>query len=151
MNQFELADFNDKALKITIELTEGGQMPTKAHPMDAGFDCYVREFEDIGDYSLKCYLGFKIEVPINHVGLIFPRSSIKDYDLILSNSVGVIDCNFKNEVTVIFKKIEGERRLNYIEKERCCQIIILPLPQISLVEGTISEDNTRGGYGSTRK
>jgi dUTP pyrophosphatase len=35
--------------------------------------------------------GLAIEIPEGHVGLLFPRSSISNSGLILTNSVGVID------------------------------------------------------------
>jgi dUTPase len=40
---------------------------------------------------IKYKFGLAVEIPKQHVGLIFPRSSISDKPMILSNSVGIID------------------------------------------------------------
>ena len=43
------------------------------------------------------------EIPKNHVGLLFPRSSISKIKMILTNSVGVIDSSYRGEVKLRFK------------------------------------------------
>ena len=48
-----------------------------------------REIDDYGNISYGTGLAF--EIPEGYTGLIFPRSSICKKQLVLSNSVGVID------------------------------------------------------------
>lgn len=47
--------------------------------------------------------GLAMEIPIDHVGLLFPRSSNAKKDLILSNSVGIIDPGYRGEVMLKYK------------------------------------------------
>lgn len=118
----------------------------------AGLDCtaYSKQWNE----NLGCWeygLGFAVEIPKGYVGLLFPRSSIVKTGLILSNSVGVIDADYRGEVSVKFyeTKVSNEYKVN----ERCCQLIIIPYPNIEVIEATSLTDTKRGagGYGSTGK
>lgn len=51
------------------------------------------------------------EIPKGYVGLIFPRSSNSKKDLLLSNSVGVVDSGYRGEVKVKFKKEINSARI----------------------------------------
>jgi dUTP pyrophosphatase len=131
-------------MDVKIELVEGGTMPTKANSSDVAFDCYVREESSV--YNASFYaLGFKIQIPEGYGGFIFPRSSIITKGLILSNSVGIIDPHYAKELTACF--YDKDANSSYKIGERCCQLVILPLPQVNLVEGKVIGD--RGGYGSS--
>ena len=91
-----------------------------------------------------------------HVGLIFPRSSIRDKDLSLTNSVGVIDSGYRGEITACFRvhPFEDGSVAYYDAGERFAQLIILPIPAVEFIEVEELNDNTdRGanGYGSSGK
>lgn len=135
--------------------------PTKAHETDAGFDitavsCNYDEFGNVV-YGT----GIAVEIPTNFVGLIFPRSSNAKKDLILSNSVGVIDSGYRGEILFKFKRLRGNHQnsysyLNeakYMIGDRIGQLIIMPLPEVYFVETEELSDSDRGtgGYGSTGK
>lgn len=84
-------------MKLNIKIkkvTPTAQLPTKAHATDAGYDLYADtcSIED----GVACYgTGVAVEIPQGYVGLVFPRSSICNYHLQLSNSVGVIDSGYR--------------------------------------------------------
>jgi dUTP pyrophosphatase len=117
------------------------------------------------DYKSVIYdTEIAFEIRDGYVGFVFPRSSVRKYDLIMANSVGVIDSNFRGNIQVSFKrtfngsvkyllnKIGFRFNLNEYEiGDRICQIIILPYPQIELVvKDELSETNRgEGGHGST--
>ena len=54
-----------------------------------------------------------MEIPKGHVGLVFPRSSVRNQDLILSNCVGVIDSGYRGELQATFKKTQGLDSIKY--------------------------------------
>ena len=91
-----------------------------------------------------------MEIPYGYVGLIFPRSSIRNKDLQLSNSVGVIDAGYRGELMVTFVKTNSREKI-YNVGDRGAQILILPYPQILMVEKEELSTSLRGfgGYGST--
>ena len=103
--------------------------------------------------------GLAFEIPEGYVGLLFPRSSNAKKDLLLSNSVGVLDSGYRGEVTFKFKPCEVFEKpdLTYPEKyevgDRIGQLIIIPYPHIEfeVVEELSDTDRGAGGYGSTGK
>ena len=98
--------------------------------------------------------GLAIEIPEGYVGLIFPRSSNSKTDLYLTNHVGVIDSGYRGEIMFKYRSIRGllDAKI-YAKNERVGQLMILPYPQIELVESdTLSEtERGDGGFGSTGK
>jgi dUTP pyrophosphatase len=138
------------ALNIKIKkLHKDAVIPTKAHATDAGCDLYATSCHY--DNGLIIYgTGIAVEIPEGYVGLVFPRSSIANTHLTLSNSVGVIDSGYRGEVMAKFRK-GGSRGYNV--GNRIAQLIILPYPEVVFEEAEeLSEsDRGTGGYGSSGK
>jgi hypothetical protein len=67
-------------------------IPVYSKPGDAGLDFTTTKIMYDTDHQITYGTDISIEIPEGYVGLIFPRSSIRKYELELSNSVGVIDC-----------------------------------------------------------
>jgi dUTP pyrophosphatase len=135
------------------KLHENAVMPTYSKVGDAGMDLTItREIENT-TFSVSYGFGIAMEIPFGYVGLIFPRSSVRNQDLILSNCVGVIDSGYRGELQATFKKTNGLDSVKYNVGERGAQIVILPYPQIEMFEKSeLSEtDRGEGGYGSTGK
>jgi dUTP pyrophosphatase len=98
--------------------------------------------------------GISMEIPKGYVGLVFPRSSIRKYDLSLTNCVGVIDSGYRGEIQATFKKtnwLKGNESEKYQIGDRIVQIMIIPYPQVSFieVEELSSSERGTGGFGST--
>jgi len=98
--------------------------------------------------------GLAIEIPEGYVGLLFPRSSITKQDMILKNSVGVIDSGYRGEICLRFLKVQApymEVEETYNVGDKIGQLIILPYPQIEFEEVTELSNTERstGGFGST--
>lgn len=127
-------------------------IPSYATAGDAGLDMVA---VDLMDYTEQVvYMtGIAVEIPEGHVGLLFPRSSIRKYQLSLSNSVGVIDSGYRGEVQFTFNKTAGPASYKYKIGERIGQLMIIPYPIIEAVEVDELSDSERGegGFGSTGK
>lgn len=145
-------------MKIKVKkLSEKAVLPAYAHNTDAGLDLVAisKTLDEYGNFVYGTGLAF--DIPRGYVGLIFPRSSISNYDLTLTNSVGVIDSGYRGEVTFKLKPYQNlSSRLghfNYPIGERIGQLIIIPYPDILLEEvDTLSpSERGTGGYGSTGK
>jgi len=91
------------------------------------------------------------EVPKGYVCLIFPRSSVTNKDLMLKNSVGVLDSGYRGDLIFRFQKFEGQEI--YEVGDRVGQIIILPYPFVKIEEVSELADSNRGegGLGYTGK
>jgi len=86
------------------KLKQNAVIPKKAHDTDAGFDFTaidVRIEESTG--AIVYGTGIAIEIPENHVGLLFMRSSVANKDIDLTNAVGVIDHGYIGEITFKYK------------------------------------------------
>lgn len=139
------------------KLRDNAVIPVKAHPSDAGFDLVAAtDFELDEDGNAVYYTGLAFEIPEGYVGLIFPRSSITKKDQMIANGVGVVDSNYRGEVSVKCKMISPmahEEYLVYRKGERVAQMIIVPYPEIEFQEADELSETDRGanGYGSTGK
>lgn len=158
-------------MKVKIKkLNEKAVIPKYAKAGDAGLDltAVTKEFDGHGNISYG--IGLAIEIPKGYVGLLFPRSSNSKKDLLLTNSVGVIDSGYRGEIIVKFKPSNkilpsntsnhgllqlsfGGISNNYEIGERVAQLIIIPYPDIELVESNELSETERGegGFGSTNE
>lgn len=147
-------------------------IPTYAKPGDAGMDLIATSINTDNDDYIEYGTGLAIEIPDGYVGLIFPRSSNSKKDLLLCNSVGVIDSGYRGEIKLRYKRIisTSSEKFNIQENlfsspsiyleidhykigDKVGQIIILPIPFIEFTEVDKLSQTERGdgGFGSTGK
>lgn len=139
-------------LQVAIKkLHSNAVIPSYAKPGDAGLDVTATSIISNTTFEVTYGTGLAVEIPTDHVGLLFPRSSIRKYDLQLSNSVGVIDSGYRGEIQFTFNKTQGLDSMKYRIGDRIGQLVILPYPQIQLVEEQQLSDTERGegGFGSS--
>jgi dUTP pyrophosphatase len=164
-------------MKVKIKkLSEKAVIPNYSRPGDAGLDLTAtsRIFDKNGNVSYGTDIA--IEIPEGHVGLLFPRSSNSKKDLLLTNSVGVIDSNYRGEIFLKFKPSlfygadeygEDSEEIYYeliaipdqddFEHDyydigdKIGQLIIIPYPQIEFEEVEELSTTVRGeqGFGSS--
>jgi dUTP pyrophosphatase len=139
-------------MKVNIKkLHPNAVIPTYAKDGDAGMDLVATEITSNTTFDVSYGTGISLEIPEGFVGLVFPRSSIRKYDLTLSNSVGVIDSGYRGEIQATFKKTNGLDSLSYKVGDRIAQIMIIPYPSIDFQEVEYLSNTQRGegGFGST--
>ena len=136
-----------KGKKIVSEAV----IPSYSKPGDAGMDLTITKEIENTSFSVSYGFGIAMEIPKGYVGLVFPRSSVRNQDLILSNCVGVIDSGYRGELQATFKKTNGLDSIKYKVGDRGAQIIILPYPTIYMTEVPELSNTERGsgGFGST--
>ena len=152
-------------MKVNVKkLDSNAIVPTYAKHGDAGMDLTAVS-KDYDEHGNVCYgTGLAFEIPNCFVGLLFPRSSNTKKDLILGNSVGVIDSGYRGEVVLKFKAIDTQYlqdgKLTFLKRDfmkeynigdRIGQIVIMPVPQIefNVVDELSTTDRGVGGFGST--
>lgn len=137
------------------KLTDKAVMPVRAHKSDAGLDLTATKIHTVlnecGQLMLVYHTDLAVEIPEGYVGLLFPRSSIFKKSLSQTNSVGVIDSGYRGELMVTFKTTTDVVPAVYKEGERFCQLVIVPIPEIDVVEVEELSDSDRGdgGFGSS--
>lgn len=139
-------------INLKIKLDKGATAPQYAIKGDVGMDLTAisSRIEETAEHAFIEYdTGVSVAIPEGYGGFVFPRSSISKYGLILSNSVGVIDQNYRGTIKARFKWIKGTRI--YEPGERCCQLVILPVPNVNIEITDTLDDTERGsrGFGST--
>lgn len=126
--------------------------PKFGKPGDAGADLVATSVDLSRKGQVVYGTGLAVEIPEGMVGLVFPRSSVRNYDLVLSNGVGVIDSGYRGEIMATFNlKTPSDIQEIYAEGDRIAQLVILPVPLIQYVEvDELSEtERGKGGHGST--
>jgi dUTP pyrophosphatase len=138
------------------KLNKDAVIPKYATQNDAGLDLVATSIILETSTQITYGLGVALEIPEGFVGLIFPRSSVRNTDLQLSNSVGVIDSGYRGELQATFNK-KGVNKIDgghiYMVGDRVAQIIIIPYPPIEFeeVEELSNTERGEGGFGSTGK
>lgn len=141
-----------------IKLHEDAELPIRACEHDAGLDAKAvrREFLDkygnvtdcIEDMvQVKYYLGIGCKVPKGYGLFAFCKSSVYKKGMNLSNAVGVIDCGYQGEISVIFNLTSHSKP--YHVGDAVCQLVLIPIETPDAVWGEFTEKTQRGtgGYG----
>ena len=144
-------------MKVGIKkLHPDAVIPKYSKAGDAGLDLTATEIISETTQQITYGTGISMEIPKGYVGLVFPRSSIRKYDLALTNCVGVIDSGYRGELQATFKKtnwLKGNESEKYQIGDRIAQIMIIPYPEIEFVEldNLSSSERGEGGFGSSGK
>ena len=126
-------------------------IPTRGTSGSAGYDLTAVSKERADYFHTRYGTGLAVEIPAGHVGLVFPRSSCYKNGMLLSNCVGVIDSDYRGEISAVFLGTHEE--ISYQIGDRICQLVIMPFPAVEYVEVEELSKTARGegGYGSTGK
>lgn len=134
------------------------ETPTRGTPFSAGYDLKAVALERrpiLGDgRDLIIYrTGLAVEIPAGYVGLLFPRSSVCKTPLRMSNCVGVIDADYRGEISAVFDAQDhwAASRYGYLVGDRIGQLVIVPFVDVDWDESEELSQTQRGsgGYGST--
>lgn len=152
----------DKSIPLPAYQTEGA----------ACCDLHVKSIE-IKGHRMICHTGLHVALPEGYEMEIRPRSNLTKTKLIIANSPGTVDADYRGEILVIFEAIDGTNLFpyynNYINNnvtsdlhfpygvgDRCAQLLIRRYEEIAWHEVENLEDlgETKrgfGGHGSTGK
>lgn len=145
-------------MEIKIKkMRPGAVIPQRATPGSAAVDlCAVLD----GDGKLTLPpmgralvpTGIAIELEsADYVALVFARSGLAvKHGLALSNSVGVIDSDYRGEISVGLVNLSNTA-YTITNGERIAQLAVMPVALPQIVEVTQLSDTARGagGFGST--
>ena len=141
-------------MKIKLKrLHKDAKVPTYGTAASACLDMYA--VEDVmfrsGD-TMRIRSGWAFEIPEGYYVEIVPRSglSIKN-DLIMPNSPGVVDSDYRGEVFVYMKFLRENWQFSIKKGDRFAQIMIkkVILVDFEEVEELSETGRGSGGFGST--
>lgn len=125
------------------KLREDAKLPTHGHPGDAGMDFYAIENVVFpAGKQERVHTGVAMEIPENHVGLIWDKSSIA-FNLGLKIMGGVIDSEYRGEIIMnLLNTTENEVTLE--KGQKVAQMIIQRFEYCDIVETDEINQTTRG-------
>ena len=138
---------------LVKRLNEYVELPTRGSKDAAGLDLYCPFYIKVpADSQKKIPLGIAVEIPKGHMGLLVPRSSMSKTPLRCANSVGVIDADYRGELSIAYENVSCSD-YTIFRGDRIAQLIIVPIAIVDVEEAqTLSEtERGDGGYGSTGK
>lgn len=94
--------------------------------------------------------GLLAEIPSGYCILVFARSSLGIKKLIIPNSVGVIDSDYRGEIKVPLISL-NEKSITIEKGQRIAQAMLVKLTRANLIlaESLTSTSRGSGGFGST--
>lgn len=143
--------------KISVKLLRpGARIPTYGTEASAGADLYacMQDKVEVGPgQSVMIPTGIAMEIPKGYAGLVFARSSMgAKRGLAPANKVGVIDSDYRGEITVVLHN-HGAQPQTISGGDRIAQLVIAPVITPGFAEQQTLDDTSRGegGFGSTGK
>lgn len=134
-------------------INEYAQLPTRGSKDAAGLDLYCPFHIKVpADSQKKIPLGVAVEIPKGYMGILVPRSSMSKTPLRCANSIGVIDADYRGELSIAYENISCSD-YTIFRGDRIAQLIIVPIAVVDVEEAqTLSEtERGDGGYGSPGK
>ena len=129
-------------------------MPARAYAGDAGFDLAACERVELepGERALVG-TGLAVAIPEGHAGFVQPRSGLASrHGITIVNTPGLVDSGYRGELRVAL--LNTDRRETFVVERgmRIAQLVVVPLPEVELVEVDELPESERGvrGFGSTR-
>jgi dUTP pyrophosphatase len=128
-------------------------LPAYAYPGDAGLD--LRAARDCVIAPLERTMiptGLKVAIPAGYVGFVQPRSGLAArVGLSMANTPGLIDSQYRGEVTIIAINLDPETGISIKRGDRIAQLVILPVPLVQIEEVTALDETERNnrGFGSS--
>ena len=99
------------------------------------------------DKTFKIDTGVHVLIPDGYVGLVLPRSSFNCAGV--ATPTGVIDAGYTGSISVV---LISKSDLKIYAGNRIAQLVIVPLPDVRLVEGDVTAHRSErgcGGFGSS--
>lgn len=140
------------SVKVRYRL-DCGVVPTYATAGSAGADVYAVLDEPLVIRPGEVVLvptGVYLEIPEGYEAQVRARSSLAARGIIVANSPGTIDSDYRGEVKVILANISREDQVIY-PHERVAQLVFAPVVRARFSHADELSGTSRGsgGFGST--
>jgi dUTP pyrophosphatase len=134
-------------------LREDAVLPRQAYPGDAGFDLSACERVTLepGERALVG-TGLAVAIPEGYAGFVQPRSGLAArHGITIVNAPGLVDSGYRGELRVILLNPDAYEPFTVEPGMRIAQLVVLPVPALSLLEVESLADSERGvrGFGSS--
>jgi dUTP diphosphatase len=137
-----------------MRLREDARVPDRAYAGDAGLDLATCEPIRLapGERALVP-TGLAVAIPEGFAGFVQPRSGLAAREgITVVNAPGLIDAGYRGEIQVVLLNTDRQRTFSAEPGERIAQLVVLPVPELSLREVEELPRSERGvrGFGSSQ-
>lgn len=137
-----------------MRVRAGARVPERSYAGDAGLDLATCEQVQLGPGERALVpTGLAVAIPEGYAGFVQPRSGLAARDgIAVVNSPGLIDSGYRGEIQVVLLNTDRERTFTAEPGERIAQLVVLPVPDLSVREVDALPPSERGvrGFGSSQ-
>jgi dUTP pyrophosphatase len=135
-------------------LRDDAVVPERAYAGDAGLDLAACDRFELGPGERAVIgTGLAVAIPDGHAGFVQPRSGLAArHGLSVVNAPGLIDSGYRGEIRVVLLNTDLREAFVVEPGMRVAQLVVLPVPELELVETDELPESERGvrGFGSSR-
>ena len=128
-------------------------VPQRAYTGDAGLDLASCERVELGPGERALVgTGLAVAIPEGYAGFVQPRSGLAArHGLTIVNSPGLVDSGYRGELRVVLLNTDRTEPFVVEPGMRIAQLVVLPIPELGLVEVDELPSSERGvrGFGSS--
>ena len=128
-------------------------LPARAYEGDAGFDLVACDRATLGPGQRAVVgTGLAVAIPAGFAGFVQPRSGLAaDNGISIVNTPGLVDSGYRGELRVILLNTDRERSFEVEPGMRIAQLVVVPVPSVSVTEVPELPRSERGerGFGSS--
>ncbi len=135
-------------------LREDAVLPERAYAGDAGLDLTACEEHELAPGERAVVgTGLAVAIPAGYAGFVQPRSGLAArHGISVVNAPGLIDSGYRGEIRVVLLNTDPRESFSVERGMRIAQLVVLPVPELELVELQELPESERGarGFGSSR-
>jgi len=135
-------------------LREDAVLPERTYAGDAGLDLTACEEHELAPGERAVVgTGLAVAIPAGYAGFVQPRSGLAaKHGISVVNAPGLIDSGYRGEIRVVLLNTDPRESFSVERGMRIAQLVVLPVPELELVEMQELPESERGarGFGSSR-
>ena len=128
-------------------------VPARAYAGDAGLDLAATERIELGPGERSVVpTGLAVAIPEGYAGFVQPRSGLASrHGITIVNTPGLVDSGYRGELMVVLHNTDRTEPFVVEAGMRIAQLVVLPIPEVELVEVEELPPSERGerGFGSS--
>lgn len=152
-----LEQLDETEVKVWRE-DETVKLPVYAKSGDACMDVYVHSVEVKDDGRIVYHTGLHFALPEDYEMEIRPRSSATKTTIVMQNSPGTLDQDYRGELMIVHRSISApyHSKIEYNVGDRVAQILIrrrerIVWKEVPTIEDLGTTERGAGGFGSSGK
>jgi len=124
-------------------------VPSRAYAGDAGLDLAAIERIELGPGERAVVAtGLAVAIPDGYAGFVQPRSGLASrHGITIVNAPGLVDSGYRGELMVVLHNTDRDEPFVVEAGMRIAQLVVLPVPEVELVEVEELPATERGGRG----